>query len=196
MAKRKKSVLPKTRSESEWDAMFRSIDTRYETQQRNHALLYLVWITGLRVSEALSLTMADVDFALEKVTVTDGKSGARVIPFPSTTEKRQALLDTLERWLAIRETWNPSTNYLFVTKTGQQMRPSAVRRSMALYGERASIGHVTPHMLRHSCATELLANGASPISVSRVLGHRHLSTTLDVYAWASDQHAAEAMSKR
>ena len=196
MAKRRKHLLPKTRTEGEWDAMFRAIETRYETQRRNHAALYLMWITGLRVSEALSLTVADVDFELEKVTVTDGKSGARVTPFPSTPEKRQALLDTLQRWLAIRERWNPSTDYLFVTKTGQQMRPSAIRRSMALYGERASIGHVTPHMLRHSCATELLAHGASPISVSRVLGHRNLTTTLTTYAWASDTHAAEAMSKR
>ena len=52
------------------------------------------------------------------------------------------------------------------------------------------------HMLRHSAATEMLANGAPPIGVQRVLGHRSLRTTLETYAHACDTHAFEAMAHR
>jgi len=51
-------------------------------------------------------------------------------------------------------------------------------------------------MLRHSAATEMLANGAPPIGVQRVLGHRSLRTTLETYAHACDTHAAEAIARR
>ncbi len=67
---------------------------------------------------------------------------------------------------------------------------------MKLYGKRSGIGHVTPHMLRHAAATEMLANGAPPIGVQRVLGHNSLRTTLETYAHARDTHAAEAMMHR
>ena len=193
MSPRAKSVLPKTRTKEEWTSFFDAIDTRYPTQARNHALLFLLYQTGLRVGEALALRVRDVDFALGKLTVTEGKTGQRTVPLPNDAGELQA---TMDRWLAFRSAWSPKSDLLFVTSAGGPLKPSAVRRSMAVYGERAGIGHVTPHMLRHSCATELLANGASPIGVQRVLGHARLSTTLDVYASAADSHAAEAMSKR
>src|SRR5450756_185318 len=106
------------------------------------------------------------------------------------------LSKSLTRWLEARETWPPRGDPLFVTKPGEPLKPSAVRRSMQLYGARSGIGHVTPHMLRHSAATEMLANGAPPIGVQRVLGHRSLRTTLETYAHACDTHAAEAMARR
>ena len=193
MTQRSKSVLPKTRTKGEWVAFFGVIDTRYPTQARNHALLSLMYATGLRVGESLALKVRDVDFELGKLTVTEGKTGMCTVPLPQDMD---ALKATLDRWLGCRSAWHPQSDLLFITSAGWPMRASAVRRSMALYGERAGIGHVTPHMLRHSCATELLANGASPIGVQRVLGHARLSTTLDVYASAADSHAAEAMSKR
>ena len=196
MPPRKRDALPKTRTEDEWRALFEVIDTRYPTQKRNHALLMLMWMLGLRVGEALALQVADIDFDLEKVAVTNGKSGARVVPFPGTTDRRNELVSALQRWLQVRSEWNPPSAFVFVTRTGEPLTSSAVRRSMLVYGERAGIGHVTPHMLRHSCATDLLAHGASPLGVSRVLGHRNVGTTLSVYAWAADQHAREAMSKR
>lgn len=196
MASRKKNVLPKTKTPAEWARLFKSIDTRYPTQARNHALLLLLYATGLRVGEALSLRVKDVDFDLEKLTVVEGKTGQRIVPLPQSEPIRGELEETLKRWLAIRAEWSVSGDALFVSKTGEAMRSSAVRRSMEVYGVRSGIGHVSPHMLRHSAATEMLANGASPIGVQRVLGHRRLSTTLDVYSWAADTHAAEAMAKR
>lgn len=191
MAERKKNVLPKTRAPEEWENFFRCIQTRYPTAARNHALLYLTYLTGLRIGEALALRAQDVDLVRLRVHVTRGKTGERIVPLPDDA----CLTRSMARWMQVRETW-PAGDLLFITRSGEPLRPSAVRRSMDLYGRRSGIGHVTPHMLRHSAATEMLANGAPPIGVQRVLGHRSLRTTLETYAHACDTHAAEAMARR
>ncbi|HAL29395.1 MAG TPA: hypothetical protein DCP20_01575 [Coriobacteriia bacterium] len=191
MARRAKTVLPKTRSPEEWQRFFRCIQTRSPTAARNHAVLYLTYLTGLRIGETLALRVQDIDLDLLKLHVTEGKTGERVVPLPDEPSLEKSLL----RWLQIRAEW-AHDDLLFITRSGQPLRANAVRRSMAMYGQRCGIGHVTPHMLRHSAATEMLANGAPPIGVQRVLGHRSLRTTMEVYAHACDTHAAEAMSRR
>jgi len=193
MSPRAKSVLPKTKTPEEWTRLFESIDRRYDTQIRNHAVLAVMYATALRVGEALALRLRDVDFDLCKVTVTEGKTGQRIVPLPADSDE---LRESMGKWLAVRAEWNPTSDLLFVTHTGEQMRTSAVRRSLALYGERSGVGHATPHMLRHSAATEMLAAGAAPIGVQRVLGHRSLRTTLQVYSHACDTYALDAVNKR
>ena len=121
-----------------------------------------------------------------------GKTGERVIPLRDEPQLRTSL----ERWLRVRRTWSSASDVLFMTRPGERLSAAAVRRSTELYGQRSGIGHVTPHMLRHSAATEMLANGAPPIGVQGVLGHRSLRTTLETYAHACDTHAAEAMAHR
>ena len=153
---------------------------------------YLTYLTGLRIGEALALEVRDVDLDRFKVHVTRGKTGERVVPLPDDPKLQQSL----SQWLQVRATWSPPGDLLFVTRSSEPLDAAAVRRSMELYGSRSGIGHVTPHMLGHSAATELLANGAPPIGVQRVLGHKRLSTMLDVYASAADNHAAQAMSRR
>lgn len=190
--KSRKNRLPRTKTPEEWRRLFGSIGVRYDTQARNHAVLYLTYVAALRIGETLALHMADLDLDRLRLHARDGKTGERNVPLPDDAE----LKSSLSRWLAVRERWAVDSPLLFVTKAGSPLHPNAVRRSMEIYGERSGLGHVTPHMLRHSAATEMLANGASPIGVQRVLGHRRLSTTLDVYASASDTHAAEAMGKR
>ncbi len=193
MAPRKKSVLPKTKTPEEWRLFFDCIDTRYPTQARNHALLMLTYVTGLRIGETLSLRVRDVDLELGKVTVTSGKTGQRIVPLPP---ERDDLVRSVNRWLAIRSGWEANDESLFITSAGARLQANAVRRSMLMYGERAGIGRCTPHMLRHSAASELLGNGAPAIGVQRVLGHKSLATTLSVYAHAADRYAEDAMSRR
>jgi site-specific recombinase XerD len=123
--------------------------------------------------------------------VTRGKTGERIVPLPEDP----MLSKSLTRWLEARETWSPRGDLLFVTKPGEPLKPSAVRRSMQLYGAQRDRTR-NAHMLRHSAATEMLANGAPPIGVQRVLGHRSLRTTLETYAHACDTHAFEAMAHR
>lgn len=187
-----KPKLPKTKTPEEWQRFFKAIDTRYDTQQRNFALLRLLYMAGLRVGESVQLAVKDVDLELMKVHVRAGKTGERIVPLPDDP----LLMQSMRAWLEVRARWNPDNDVLFVTKPGRPLSTNAVRESMRVYAERASIGHASCHQLRHSAATEMLANGASPIGVQRILGHKSLQTTLSVYAHAADSHAREAMAKR
>jgi integrase/recombinase XerC len=189
---RTKNRLPKTRSPEEWARFFACIDRRYDSGRRNHALFYLLYASALRIGEALSLSVQDLDLGLMKVHVREGKTGERWVPLPDDPD----LVKSINAWLDVRTRWNPDIDILFVTKPGKQLSTNAARESMKLYGERAGIGHVHCHMLRHSAATEMLSHGASPIGVQRVLGHRSLSTLLSTYSHACDTHAREAMAKR
>jgi site-specific recombinase XerD len=189
---RTKNRLPKTKTPEEWKLFFRVIDRRYDSGRRNHALFYLLYASALRIGEALSLSVQDLDLGLMKVHVREGKTGERWVPLPDDPD----LVKSINAWLDVRTRWNPDIDILFVTKPGKQLSTNAARESMKLYGERAGIGHVHCHMLRHSAATEMLSHGASPIGVQRVLGHRSLSTLLSTYSHACDTHAREAMAKR
>jgi len=188
----RKNRLPKTKSAQEWALFFAAINCRYDTQMRNYAALRLMYATGLRVGECLALHVEDLDLEKLRLHVRDGKTGERNIPLPNDA----VLNESITRWLAIRNTWCPESPLLFLTKPGHPLSSNAMRESMRVYAQRAGVGHASCHMLRHSAATELLAQGASPIGVQRILGHARLSTTLDVYASAADTHAAEAMAKR
>lgn len=188
----RKTRLPKTKTPEEWQAFFRSIDTRYDSGKRNFALFYLLYAGALRIGEALQLEVQDFDAQLLRVHVRAGKTGERFVPLPEDP----VLLRTMNAWLEVRSRWNPATSLLFTTKPGRALSTNAARESMRLYGERAGIGHVHPHMARHSAATELLSHGASPIGVQRILGHRSLSTLLSTYSHACDTHAREAMTRR
>lgn len=192
MRETRKNRLPKTKSPEEWHRFFSVINCRYDTQARNHAALRLMYAAGLRVGECLSLHVEDLDRDRMRVHVRDGKSGERNVPLPDDP----MLMKSIERWLAVRSRWSPESGVLFVTKSGKPLSTNAIRESMKTYATRAGIDQAHPHMLRHSCATELLANGASPLGVQRVLGHARLSTTIGVYAHACDTHAAQAMLKR
>jgi integrase/recombinase XerC len=188
----RKSSLPKTKTPEEWQCFFAAIDRRYDSGKRNFALFYLLYVSALRIGEALSLEVQDFDEELLRVHVRAGKTGERFVPLPDDPN----LIKSINAWLEVRSRWNPATPLLFVTKPGRALSTNAARESMKLYGERAGIGHVHPHMARHSAATELLSHGASPIGVQRILGHRQLSTLLNTYAHACDTHAREAMAKR
>jgi integrase/recombinase XerC len=188
----RKNRLPRTKTPEEWKSFFACIDTRYDTAARNHALLYLTYVAALRIGETLALHVSDLDLDLLRVHVREGKTGERNVPLPDDP----MLMKSIARWLAIRERWAPESSLLFTTKNGTPIHPNAARASMLVYCERSGIGPASPHWLRHSASTEMLSNGAAPLGLQRVLGHKRLSTTLDVYSWASDQHAVEAMGKR
>ena len=188
----RKSSLPKTKTPEEWQRFFSAIDRRYDSGKRNHALFYLLYVSALRIGEALQLEVQDFEAELLRIHVRVGKTGERFVPLPDDP----TLVRTMTAWLEVRSRWNPATPLLFTTKPGKALSTNAARESMKLYGERAGIGHVHPHMARHSAATELLSHGASPIGVQRILGHRSLSTLLSTYSHACDTHAREAMEKR
>lgn len=161
--------------------------------QQERALVWTLRYTGLRVSEALALTWADVDLhggrllpttpALQVVkSKTD--AGRRIVPIPPL------LAITLKAWREL----HPSTVYVFETKNGTRMSPQFAHRLVVRVGKRAGV-KLSPHSLRRQYGSVALNAGARIEAVSAALGHANTSITHKSYArLEKEQLAAEMMA--
>ncbi|MEJ5366821.1 MAG: site-specific tyrosine recombinase XerD [Bryobacteraceae bacterium] len=142
---------------------------------RDKAMLETLYATGLRVSELVSLRLADVNLDLGFVRVT-GKGGKqRLVPLGSKAQ--QALREYLgtARGALLKGRASP---YVFVTARGGAMTRQAFWMLLRQHGRKAGIFQkLSPHVLRHSFATHLLEGGAGLRSVQAMLGHADISTT-------------------
>jgi site-specific recombinase XerD len=142
--------------------------------RRDRALLELLYSTGLRVSEALSLTLDDIDFARHEVVVREGKGDIeRVVPIGKSA------LKYVESYLEERlKRWGYSHYQVFSSQKGNPFKAQAVREMIAKYKQKANV--TTPgstHAFRRSCATHLLARGVPLVLIQQLLGHAYLETT-------------------
>lgn len=140
---------------------------------RDHTLAELLYGSGLRISEALSLDVSDVQGESGCIRV-KGKGGKeRLVPLSDACRK------VLYEWLSARGTLaGTEQQALFVGRRGGRLnRREAVRIMQLLCNEAGIPQHISPHTLRHSFATHLLEDGADMRSVQELLGHERLSTT-------------------
>ena len=143
---------------------------------RDLACLYLMWHCGLRVSEVSSLLVSDVDLSGRKLFIQHSKEGKdRMLYISQTTA------ESIREHLANRR--RPDSPYLFAGRRGP-LTARNIRDRLRVHGERCDVP-VTPHRLRHTFASQMLAAGMSILSLQRYLGHEDLNTTL-IYAEVSD----------
>lgn len=165
-------------------------------QQRDKAILELLFSTGLRVSELAHLKTSDVNLKREEFSVR-GKGGKVRVVFLSEQAKYW-----LKQYSEIRHDTSP---YLFVAhdralrarehETVQPLTPRSIERLVQKYAKVAGImKRITPHTLRHSYATDLLRNGADIRSVQSMLGHSSITTT-QIYTHVTDQRLKEIYKK-
>ncbi|MCD8015178.1 MAG: tyrosine recombinase [Lachnospiraceae bacterium] len=142
---------------------------------RDRAMLELLYATGLRVSELISLHTEAVHLDLNFVVCSDGGK-ERVVPFGETART------VLERYLEnarMALLKGQESDWLFVNCSGQMMSRQGFWKLVKSYAAKAGITRdITPQTLRHSFAVHLLRNGAPPDSVQEMLGHSDISTTL------------------
>ncbi len=145
---------------------------------RDRAMLELLYATGIRVSELVQLTLADVNIGMEYL-ICQGEKRERVVPFGKTAkEALQLYLDT------VRTTFvkDPSCQLLFTNMSGNQMSRQGFWKMIRQYGKAAGIeSKITPHTLRHSFAAHLVNNGADLYAVQELMGYTDLSAA-QVYA--------------
>jgi integrase/recombinase XerC len=172
---RKEQSLPRTLSVTEAGAVVEARGREGALGARDRALLELLYATGLRVSELVGLKVEDVDLAARQVRTVGKGRKERIVPFG------RAAADAVKTWLKARGELQPSSKaaaFLFLNARAGRLTDRSVRRIL----DRAMLGadverHASPHALRHSFATHLLAAGADLRSIQELLGHASLSTT-------------------
>lgn len=158
---------------------------------RDKAMLELLYATGIRVTELITLRLSDINLQMGVIVCRDS-SKERIIPFGS--EARKALVKYLEH---AREEMidDPESEYLFANCSGQPMSRQGFWKLIKFYSKKAGIRtDITPYTLRHSFAAHLVENGADLRSVQEMLGHSDISTT-QVYANINHNRIREVYAK-
>ena len=141
---------------------------------RDHAMLELLYATGIRVSELISLNISDLNLSAGFVRCTS-KGRERIIPMYRTAVK--ALQDYV-RNVRPQIIADGEEEALFVNMNGERMSRQGFWKIIKYYQEKAGIQKdITPHTLRHSFAVHLLENGADLRSIQEMLGHADISST-------------------
>ncbi len=164
--------VPQTLTIQEIDRLLEQPSGDSPKELRDKALLELLYATGLRVSELVSLRMADINLNLDCICCHDGEK-ERVIPFA------QAAHTALHRYISQgRASLCGESDFLFTNYQGKPLSRQGVWKIIKQYAKQAQIEKdITPHMIRHSFATHLLENGADLKAVQEMMGHTAISTT-------------------
>lgn len=160
---------------------------------RDKAMLELLYATGIRVTELITLKITDVNLSMSFIVCHDSKK-ERIIPFGN--EAKQAIIAYLEvRERMIGDGNGDDTDILFVNCSGVPMSRQGFWKLIKYYAKKAGINSdITPHTLRHSFAAHLVENGADLKSVQEMLGHSDISTT-QIYATMNHNHIREVYAK-
>src|SRR5690606_36981848 len=152
--------------------------------RRDHAMLELLYSSGLRLGELVGLDLADLDLEAGLVRVTGKGNKTRLLPVG-----RQAR-EALRLWLRERPQLEPRDEALFIGVRGARIHPRTVRQQVRQAGVRALGQHLHPHMLRHSFASHLLESSQDLRAVQELLGHADIGTT-QIYTHLDFQHLAK-----
>lgn len=142
---------------------------------RDRAMLELLYATGIRVSELVSLDLEDVDLEQRCLRLMGKGRRERIVPFGSVAHEYVVRYLSLGRPRLVRDR---SQRALFLNRRGRRMTRQGFWKIIKMYAARGGIEkRITPHVLRHSFATHLLENGADLRSVQEMLGHADIATT-------------------
>ena len=158
---------------------------------RDKAMLELLYATGIRVTELISLRVEDINLPLEYIRCgSDTKS--RIIPIGAQAKASlRRYLDKVREHMLLR----PDEEVLFVNCNGKPMTRQGFWKIIKAYAKKAGIEEdITPHMLRHSFAAHLIENGADLRSVQEMLGHSDISTT-QIYTKLTNQKLKNVYAK-
>jgi integrase/recombinase XerD len=167
--------LPKYLSERKVDDLLSASEGKKPTSVRDRAMLDVLYASGTRVSELISLRVADYDPNSGTLRITGKGNKQRIVPIG-----REAIA-ALNRYLESERSRllkGRTSPYLFVTAQGGAMTRQGFWKLLRIHGKKAGIyRNLSPHVLRHSFATHLLEGGADLRSVQAMLGHSDIGTT-------------------
>lgn len=185
------NTLPVYCTVDEISQLMSSFDDTDPNQYMDHAILEAIYSCGLRVSEAVSLTLNRVDLDSGKVRVLGKGDKERIVPIP------QGSISLLKYW---RDVVRPvflktKTPLFFINRFGRRVTPRYVE--LMLQKKDVELGftkHITPHKLRHSYATHMLQGGADLRSIQEMLGHSNIQTT-EIYTHVQNRQMFTSYEK-
>ena len=184
------SGIPKPLTEDQVTSLLAGVVGNDPQHRRDLALLELLYATGARISEVVGLSMGDIDFDERLVRLYGKGSKERIVPYGGAAGA------ALEAWFSpdgrgalVPRQWRrrDDAEAVFLNLRGGRLSRQAAWMVVKKYGQQAGIGtDLSPHVLRHSCATHLLDHGADLRVVQEMLGHASISTT-QVYTRVSQE---------
>jgi len=185
----KSAPLPRFLTEDEMERLLREPDIETAEGLRDRAMLELMYATGLRVSELVSLKLADLDLDGGTITCHGKGSKERRVPIGKSATH------WLERYIGARaRAGRGNVPRLFLNSAGGPLTRQTTWSTIKRYAERLSLAGISPHTLRHSFATHLLQRGADSRSVQALLGHSDISTT-QIYTHITDRHMRQTYDR-
>ncbi|MBA7619150.1 Tyrosine recombinase XerC [subsurface metagenome] len=199
MKTKRRKKLPVILEPKEVESLMRIPNKRYLSGKRNLAALSLMLNMGLRVSEVSKLKSGNVNLTENKLRVVGGKGGVDrdlIIPFYTA--------ELLKEWKKIK----PKSKWFFTTikdikdrgrfntKKGNQFKITNIQAMVKKYSKRAGINNkqVSPHVLRHTFATNFIKQGGNVMHLKEILGHASISTS-QIYITLALKDVKEAMLK-
>ncbi|MCU1359064.1 MAG: xerD [Ilumatobacteraceae bacterium] len=188
--------LPKPLSEAEVTSLLDAVVGSDPIALRDRAMLELLYATGARISEVCGLSIGDVDLVERTARLYGKGSKERLVPVG------RIAIAAMDEWLGDhgRHHLEPSrwarrgdAEAIFLNQRGERLKRQSAWAVVKRYGQLAGIApeHLSPHALRHSCATHLLDHGADLRVVQELLGHASVSTT-QVYTKVSQERLVQA----
>jgi len=158
---------------------------------RDHAMLELLYATGIRVSELIALNLEDVNFSGSFIRCRS-RGRERIIPlYPAAVKALQEYVREIRPQIILYS----EEQALFVNMSGERMSRQGFWKIIKYYQEKAQINkEITPHTLRHSFAAHLLENGADLRSIQEMLGHADISST-QIYSHMVKQKLKDVYQK-
>ena len=181
--------IPKPLSEDEVESLLAAVVGDDPVSRRDRALLELLYATGARISELCGLSLGDIDLEAGMIRLYGKGSKERLVPVGSLAR------EAVHLWLTDgRDSLSPArwarrgdADAVFLNTRGGRLGRQAAYAIVVRHGERAGLtSHLSPHVLRHSCATHMLDHGADLRIVQEMLGHASISTT-QVYTRVSQE---------
>jgi len=182
--------LPKPLTEAEVSSLLESVSGKDAIGLRDRAILEVLYGTGLRISELIGLGLADVDVQSGLIRAFGKGAKERMVPVGRfARDALSAYLSPSGREVLVPTQWarRDDAEAVFLNRRGGRLTRQGAWQIVRSHGDRVGLGdRLTPHVLRHSCATHMLDHGADIRAVQELLGHASLSTT-QVYTLVSTE---------
>lgn len=181
---KKEKKLPKYLNYNEFYEILNAIKTDSLLGLRNRLIIELLYATGVRVSELVSIKINDINFYNNSINVIGKGNKERIVFFNDICK------DYIERFIKESKDFR-NCDYLIINKNGDSITTRGITFIIdSIIKETSIIKNISPHVLRHTFATHLLNNGCDLMTVQELLGHSSISTT-GIYTHVTKDHIKE-----